>query len=140
MNVFNLFTPTASSEPRKSPDLVKSSYFSFVCGAMWPGDGRSAAKGKTKYSGRISSTSSLLSCLLPTSLHHTPLLALSLFCLYLPLYLHGHLSVTQTLHCTSSNFPMQHSPFVLSPYAYLRSPPPMSLFSCLQVLVQVRHR
>ena len=47
MNVFNLFTPTASSEPRKSPDLVKSSHFSFVCGAMWPGDGSSAAKGKT---------------------------------------------------------------------------------------------
>ena len=71
--------------------------------------------------------------LLPMSLHCTSMLVLSLFCISSPLALRASFCHT-TLHCTSSNFPMLHSTYVLSPYPYLHSPPPLQVLEVVHLI------
>ena len=79
----------------------------------------------------ISFTSSLFpslfvvdhTCIFPV---HNAMQALPLFCISFPLASRAIFYHT-TLHCTSSNFPMLYSPYVLSSKPYLRSLSPIYL-------------
>ena len=77
----------------------------------------------------ISFTSSLVSWLFGVDPVFAPraIPALLLFCISSSLASRAYFCHT-TLHCTSSNFPMLYSPFVLSPYTYV------ILHQCPQVL------
>ena len=63
----------------------------------------------------ISTTSSLFSWLFLVYRVSAPMLALQLFCIFSPLASPASFCHT-TFHCTSSNFLMLYSPYVLTPY------------------------